>query len=577
MPSAPDIIADRGLNEGLGLIDYLLKHGLLSEDQNKIVSFELSRSTEPVANLLTRLGFISEATLRDAMSESLGQKSVDLSNLTVDAEALSMVSREMAARHTLLPLAWDSQTNTLTLAIADPSDLLALDKLSQVLPEAAQLNMRLASASDINKSIDQAYGYKLDIDGILKEIETGKVDLASLEGNSHFSQPTVRLIDAIVTDAVKHDASDIHFEPEGDFLRIRYRIDGVLRQVRVLHKSYWSAMVVRIKVVSHMNIAEIRSPQDGHMTMTVRGHSVDFRVSALPTVHGENIVMRILDRYNRDLKLEDLGATDSQIALMQRLMNRPEGIIVVTGPTGSGKTTTLYAMLQAINNESINIMTLEDPVEYPLPMVRQTSLNESAKLDYADGIRAMLRQDPDVILVGEIRDSETATMSFRAAMTGHQVYTTLHTNSAIGIFPRLIDMGISTQVLTGNIIGIVAQRLVRLLCPHCKTPTTLPEHLLRLLPHNLQATPFAAQGCEKCNFTGYRGRHALFEILPISENIDAAIANNANAIAVRKLALAEGFIPLAYSGLEKIALGFTTLEEVARNTDLTYLDQASPA
>lgn len=558
--------------EKKGLLDYLLAQGLLSDDQIKIIDFELSRSSEPVAGLLTRLGFISEASLRDAMSESMGQQSIELTSLTVDPEALAMVPRELAHRHTLLPISWEAGKKTLVLAVADSSDLLAQDKLSQILPEGTLLDMRLASSSDINKSLDMAYGYKLDIDAILKEIETGQVDFASLENDRNYSQPTVRLIDSIVTDAVKREASDIHFEPEGDFLRVRYRIDGVLRQIRILHKSYWAAMVVRIKVISQMNIAEIRSPQDGRMSMSVRGYPVDFRVSVLPTVHGENVVMRILDRQRQDLKLTDLGANALQHALFEKMLARPEGIIVVSGPTGSGKTTTLYAMLQHINSEAINIMTLEDPVEYPLAMVRQTSIGESAKIDYADGIRAMLRQDPDVILVGEVRDAETATMSFRAAMTGHQVFTTLHTNSAIGVFPRLLDMGISTQVLTGNIIGVVAQRLLRRLCPHCKQPTTLPEHLIKHVPKEITSiTPFESVGCQRCEFTGYRGREALFEILLVNEKMDSAIAANLSAIELRHLALEDGFRPLAFSGLERVALGYTSLDEVGRNTDLTYL------
>ena len=277
-------------------------------------------------------------------------------------------------------------------------------------------------------------------------------------------------------------SSDIHFEPEANFLRIRYRIDGMLRQIRALHKSYWPAMTVRIKVLSGMNIAETRAPQDGRIgAHRMRGRQVDFRVACQPTIHGENIVLRILDRQKGIVPLEDLGLAEEHLHQLKLMIARPEGIILVTGPTGSGKTTTLYSVLNHINSEGINIMTLEDPVEYPMALVRQTSVAETAKLDFANGIRSMMRQDPDVILVGEIRDADTAEMALRAAMTGHQVYSTLHTNSAIGAIPRLLDIGILPDIMAGNIIGIVAQRLIRRLCDHCKSPYQAEAHEMHLL------------------------------------------------------------------------------------------------
>ncbi|PZR43751.1 MAG: secretion system protein E, partial [Stutzerimonas stutzeri] len=342
----------------------------------------------------------------------------------------------------------------------------ALDKVRSQLNAELEIETLLAGESEIDRAIDQYYGYELSIDGILHEIETGEIDWKSLQSSSdEYSQPVVRLIDAILADAVKRDASDVHFEPEANFLRIRYRIDGMLRQIRALHKSYWPAMAVRIKVMSGMNIAETRAPQDGRINLVLSGRQVDFRVAAQPTIHGENVVLRILDRQKGIVPLEGLGLAEDHLDLLKLMIARPEGIILVTGPTGSGKTTTLYSVLNHINSEGVNIMTLEDPVEYPMALVRQTSVAESAKLDFANGIRSMMRQDPDVILVGEIRDTDTAEMAFRAAMTGHQVYSTLHTNSAIGAIPRLLDIGILPDLMAGNIIGIVAQRLVRRLCP----------------------------------------------------------------------------------------------------------------
>ena len=278
----------------------------------------------------------------------------------------------------------------------------------------------------------------------------------------------VRLVNALLVDAVKRGASDIHFEPEFAFLRVRYRIDGVLEKVRSLHKTYLPGITVRIKVVSDMNIAETRAPQDGRLSLNLNGRPVDFRVSTQPTIHGENIVLRVLDREKSIISLDQMSLPKHVLNTLSLMLARPEGILIVTGPTGSGKTTTLYSLLAQVNDETVNIMTLEDPVEYPVALMRQTSVNEAAKMDFANGIRSMMRQDPDIILVGEVRDKDTAEMAFRAAMTGHQVFTTLHTNSALGAFPRLLDIGILPDIMAGNIIGVIAQRLVRLLCTHCK-------------------------------------------------------------------------------------------------------------
>src|ERR1035437_7824198 len=291
----------------------------------------------------------------------------------------------------------------------------------------------------------------------------------------------VRLVNALLVDAVKRGSSDIHFEPEYAFLRIRYRIDGVLDTVRSLHKTYMPGMTVRIKVISGMNIAETRAPQDGRLSLTLNGRPIDFRVSTHPTIHGENIVLRILNREKSIISIDKLNLTKPTHAKLNLMLARPEGILIVTGPTGSGKTTTLYSLLAQVNDETVNIMTLEDPVEYPVTLMRQTSVNDAVRLDFANGIRSMMRQDPDIILVGEIRDHDTAEMAFRAAMTGHQVFSTLHTNSAIRALPRLLDLGLQADVLAGNIIGIVAQRLVRSLFPQCKRAHHPGATELRLL------------------------------------------------------------------------------------------------
>ncbi len=551
----------------------LIAKGILSEDQLRIALLEQMKTNQPVGKLLVALGFVTEATLRDALSESLGKQSIDLSNTIIDPSALALVPRELAKRHNMLPLDYDEEHQRLTIAIADINDIVALDRIRSLAKTALEIDPLLAGETEVARAIDQAYGYELSIDGILHEIETGEIDFRGLQSSSdEYSQPVVRLIDSIVTDAVKRDASDIHFEPESGFLRIRYRIDGMLRQIRSLHQSYWPAMAVRIKVMSGMNIAETRAPQDGRITLTIRGRQIDFRVSAQPTIHGENIVLRILDRQKGLVPLEGLGLTERQLDTLKLMIARPEGIILLTGPTGSGKTTTLYSILNHINSEGLNIMTLEDPVEYPMAMVRQTSVAEAAKLDFANGIRSMMRQDPDVILVGEIRDAETAEMAFRAAMTGHQVYSTLHTNSAIGAIPRLLDIGVLPDIMAGNIIGVVAQRLVRRLCPHCKTPYQAGEHEARLLGSPLDAPRpivFRPCGCERCDFQGYRGRLAIMEILRMNGDLDELVAKRATGREVRQAAVQNGLASLAEDGLRRVLDGSTSLEELSRVVDLT--------
>ena len=550
----------------------LINKGVISEDQLRIATQEQSKSPQPLGRLLVRLGFLSEATIRDVLSENLGQVSVDLSSVIIDAAAVALVPQDVARRYQLLPLSLDSSAKILTLAVADPDNIIALDQVRALLRDQYRLVTQLASESDILRAIDQYYGFELSIDGILHEIEPGEMDYQSLqEGGNEFSQPVVRLIDALLTEAVQQSASDIHFEPESSFLRIRYRVDGVLRQVRSLHKSFWPAMVVRMKVMSGMNIAETRAPQDGRISLQLSGRPIDFRVASHPTTHGENLVLRILDRQKGIVPVDQIGLDDIALNTLTTIISKPEGIVLVTGPTGSGKTTTLYSVLQHVNTESVNIMTLEDPVEYPIPLIRQSSVNDAAKLDFVNGIRSMMRQDPDIILVGEIRDRPTAEMAFRAAMTGHQVYSTLHTNSAIGAIPRLLDIGILPDILAGNIIGIIAQRLIRILCPHCKEsyrPDDAERKILGL-QRNDDTTLYRAAGCELCHHQGYQGRRAIMEILKIDSDIDDLISRRAGMRELKQSALEKGFRPLAQDGIRRVLQGDTSIAEVSRVVDLT--------
>lgn len=549
----------------------LIDLGLISPDQLRIGLQEQARSGHAIGRQLVSLGFLSEATLRDALAHKLDRVSVDLSALLPDPEAIAQVPRQLARRLGLLPLSYDAGQGVLVVASANLDDILAQDQLYALLPPGTRIDVRLAGDSEIARAIDQIYGHELSIDGILQEIETGHIDAAAGRGDS-YAQPVIRLIDALLGDAVRQGASDIHFEPESAFLRIRYRMDGLLHQIRALHNAYWPAMAVRLKVMAALDIAEARAPQDGRISLNVSGRPVDFRVSTQPTLHGENIVLRILDRQGRLVGLDELGLAQPQLDMLKRMILRPEGLILVTGPTGSGKTTTLYSVLKHINTESINIMTLEDPVEYPLAQIRQTAVSDATRLDFASGIRAMLRQDPDVILVGEIRDGDTARMALQAAMTGHQVYSTLHTSSAIGAIPRLHELGIVSEMLSGNLIGIIAQRLVRRLCPTCSTTAPASDqemHLLGLGHAKTRPTLHHPAGCPQCAFRGYKGRMAIMEILRIGPELDELIARRATPSEILETARAHGFSSLAEDGTRRVLEGSTSLDELVRVIDLT--------
>jgi len=557
------------LRRKLRLGELLVQQGLLSIDQLRIVLTEQKRQNVPIGRLLVQLGFVTEDVIRDVMARTIGQESVDLAQVVIDADALKLVPEEFARRNRVLPIAYDEETRLLTLATTDVFKVVVLDQLRANLGGRVEIRTLLATEAQIEESIDKFYGFELSVDGILEEIETGEIDYQSLQAaEGEYTQPVVRLVGALLVDAVKRGASDIHFEPEQAFLRIRYRIDGVLETIRSLHKTYWPGVAVRVKVMSGMNIAETRAPQDGRVSMNLSGRPIDFRVSTQPTIHGENIVLRVLDREKSIISLERMNLGDRQREKLLLMLARPEGILIVTGPTGSGKTTTLYSLLSQVNDETVNIMTLEDPVEYPVTLMRQTSVNESAKMEFANGIRSIMRQDPDIILVGEVRDHDTAEMAFRAAMTGHQVFTTLHTNSALGAFPRLLDIGIPPDIMAGNIIGVIAQRLVRVLCVHCREAYAPSVEEQRLIGRPV-ALLYRPVGCSQCNGKGYRGRTAIMEILVMDGEIDELVARRATLRELRTTAMARDFQPLADEAIERIVDGTTSLVEVARTVDLT--------
>ncbi len=554
--------------------ELLVHKGVVSPDQVRIALIEQKKNKDHLGKILVRLGFATEAIILDVLGGALGQQKADLSKVVVDSEAIKLIPKDMARRFHILPLTFEANRNRLTLAMADTFNVVALDQITALLGGDTDIVPLMAGEAEIEKAIDQFYGFELSVDGILQEIETGEIDYESLEADSEeYSQPVVRLVNALLSDAVKRGASDIHFEPEEGFLRFRYRIDGVLRQVRSLHKNYWSALAVRLKVMSGMDIAETRAPQDGRIGLSLSGRAIDFRVSTIPTVHGENIVLRVLDRQKGIVPIDEIGLEKDVLDLLKLMVARPEGLLLVTGPTGSGKTTTLYSVLNHLNNETVNIMTLEDPVEYPMGMIRQTSVNDAVRLDFASGVRSMLRQDPDIILVGEIRDEDTAAMAFRAAMTGHQVFSTLHANSALGSIPRLIDMGVRPEIMAGNIIGILAQRLVRKLkegCTEPYEPSAIERQILGLSESEYGKTiNRVSEEFQHAVHQGYSGRVALMELLKFDREIDELIARAATQGELNEAARKNGFKTLAEVAVQRVLEGQTTIDEVSRVVDLT--------
>ncbi len=561
----------------LRLGEQLIQRGLISKDQLHIALKEQLKHSRPLGQSLVSLNFISETKLHDALGNILGKESIDLTKVVPQMEALALIPKSLSIQFNIIPVSLNDTENRLSIAIADIYNLRVLDQLHTHTGKHIKLLPLLCGASEISHAIDQFYGVELSIDGILYEMENGKIEISDHD-YSHlnaqqqtYRQPLVRLVDAILSDAVKRGASDIHLEPESAFLRIRFRIDGVLQQVRCLHIDYWLAIVVRLKVMSNMNIAETRAPQDGRINLNIRGHQIDFRMSSQPTTHGENIVLRVLDRNKGIVAVDKLGLEDDALSMLKLMMARPSGLILISGPTGSGKTTTLYSMLDFLRSVKVNIMTLEDPVEYPMEMIRQTSINEVIRMDFANGIRSLMRQDPDIILIGEIRDKDTAEMAIRAAMTGHQVYSTVHTNSAIGTLPRLADLGIKPEIIAGNIIGVISQRLIRKLCRHCKTAhnALTSEKILLGINSSESIQIFNARGCDQCEYTGYKGRFAILEILKITAELDEMIAQHATIGKFKKHLQDNNFKTLNDDAIRNVRNGITSIDEISRVIDLT--------
>ncbi|MGP1716616.1 MAG: GspE/PulE family protein [Methylophilus sp.] len=555
--------------------DWMLSKGMITTDQLEIALIEQRESRLLLGQQLVRLHFVTDAMIRDVLAQHHAQESIDLQQVIPDPEVLAMVPEAFAKQHRVLPLDFSADQKVLRVAMAEMNRVAVLDQLRYLLGREVQLKSVLATETHIEQALDRCYGHHLLLDAILNEIEQETVHAQGLTQQD--TRPVIRLVNAILVDAVKQGASDIHFEPEQAFLRIRYRIDGVLWQIRSLHDRYWPAMCVRLKILAGMDIAEQRTPQDGRVNLFLCGSQIDFRVSSHPTLHGENIVLRVLDRDKSITPLDEMGLRPPQLRLVKNMLEKPEGLLIVTGPTGSGKTTTLYSMLGHLNHQHVNIMTLEDPVEYPHMLMRQTSVNEANKVDFVSGIRAILRQDPDIILIGEVRDEPTAAMAIRAAMTGHLVMTTLHTNHAIAAFARLQDFGISPQMMAGSLVGVIAQRLLRRLCAHCKIQTK-PDASTQACLQSLHLsnapgsmTLYEPAGCEQCRMSGYRGRLAIMEILTMQPELDEMLASQPSTLALQQQARLYGYTTLAEEGLQLVLAGETSLQELRRVVDISAI------
>lgn len=558
--------------EGKGRMgERMVAQGLITVEQLNVALQEKKISGKMLGQVLVELGFIDEPTLTAFIASEAGFEVFDPKTTIFDGDALSLVSKDEAKKMRILPVSYSS--NTAVIAVVDPYDIVAMDGLRRILPKGTSVKCLVTTPTVLAEAIDAAYGYSSVIDDILKELEDEKAstDVTKISEDQAYQHPIVRLVNALMAEAVKTGVSDLHFEPEENFVRLRYRLDGVLFTAQILHKKLWSGISQRIKILSNMNIADKLSPQDGRFNLNIGDREADFRVSSLPTVWGENIVLRVLDKSASIMPLAKLGFSPENLEKIHSAQSRPEGIIIVTGPTGSGKSTSLYSMINEINNVEVNIQTLEDPVEYSLPMIRQTSVREGV-LEFADGIKAMLRQDPDIIFIGEIRDGTTGEMALKAAMTGHQVYTTLHTNDSFGAIPRLVDLGLKPGMIAGAIIAIFAQRLVRKLCKECKEPYhPSPEEcvILGVDPGNPPQIFRPHQGgCQACSGQGYKGRVAVAEILLLDEDLDEVIARGGTKIEIKRLAKQKGFKSMKDDGILKILDGLTSLEELAHNVNV---------
>ncbi len=540
--------------------EILIEEGLLTPAQLNVALREHKRTGELIGQTLHRLGFVTEDAVMRALANQAGIPYTNLENMLIDPSAVRTIPVELARKHKVLPLGITD--GTLTVAVSDPHDILILDTLRKI--TGYQNISRMASNEEtLMKAIDMFYGIATTENIIEASIQEA---VRSEKSADEPDPPIIRLVNHLIIEAIKKRGTDIHIEPDERISRVRYRIDGVLHAGPVIPKLIHPAVVARVKIMSRMDIAEQRLPQDGGATFSYINRELDLRVSTLPTHYGEKLVIRLLDKESIKLGLDYLGFSEENLKLLRALLQKPYGIILVTGPTGSGKTTTLYSALLELNSLELNISTIEDPIEYKLPLINQVQVNEKAGLTFASALRSFLRQDPDVILIGEIRDRETADMAFRAAMTGHLVFSTLHTNDAVSAIPRLVDIGVPPYLITSSLLGVVAQRLVRKICPDCKVRyTASPEELALMgLPPDREITLFRGKGCENCHSTGYKGRVAITELFEMTPAMRKLIASEISSDMLTKAAIQQGMKTMYQDGMLKVIEGVTTLQEIGR-------------
>jgi type IV pilus assembly protein PilB len=560
--------------------DLLVREGLIDNDQLARALQEQKGSSDKLGSILVKLNFVTEEKLIAFLSRQYGIQSITLSQLDIDPEVLKLVPEQIARKYEVLPVT--RQGNQLTLAMGDPTNVFALDDVGfmtnlQVVPV-------VASQAAIRQAIDRMYESKGGMADIVSEMEGAAADVELVDGEEDSSSkvdvfelkesadeaPVVRLINMILVDAIRRGASDIHLEPYEKVFRVRFRVDGVLHEIMTPPKRLEAALTSRVKIMSSLDIAERRLPQDGRIKLRFNQREIDFRVSTLPTIFGEKTVMRILDKDSLQLDLTMLGFDPWSLEQFTKAIHSPYGMILITGPTGSGKTTTLYSAIHTINSPDINIMTAEDPVEYNLKGVNQVQINDEIGRTFAGALRAFLRQDPDVILVGETRDLETAQIGIRAALTGHLVLTTLHTNDCPSTVARLLDMGIPPFLVSSSLMLILAQRLGRRVCKECKEPYEVDEETLvpyGHIPQGLGKVNFyKGKGCATCSFTGMKGRVAIYEVMPATQEIRDLIIRNAPTVEIGEAAQAQGMKTLRQNALQKVLDGMMTVEEVLRVT-----------
>ena len=559
-----------GMKKSKKLGEILVEQGLITRDQLEQALVEQSKTDHLLGRVLIDLGFVKESDLMAALAGQVGYRFVDLANSTIDGSAAMLNPEAVARRYRAIPIAFDGRK--LVVAMADPANLFALDDIRTL--TGLEVVPVVATVSDIELTI-RKYAR---MEGSVEQMATEAAEAQAAE-NQLFSQeralaaveegPIVKMVNLLITQAIADRASDIHIEPSERDVRIRYRVDGVLHEVMRSPKAIHAGLVSRLKVMADINIAERRVPQDGRVGLTVSGKTIDLRLATLPTVFGEKVVIRILDKSSVLLKLEELGFLESAFQTYQRAFTKPYGAILVTGPTGSGKSTTLYATLNIVNKPDKNIITVEDPVEYRLTGISQMQMNARAGLTFASALRSILRADPDIILVGEVRDRETAVIMVEASLTGHLVLSSLHTNDAPSALPRLVEMGVETYLVASAIDCVVAQRLARKLCTRCRevykpTPTQLAEAGFPEEAWGGIKELFRPVGCASCAKTGFRGRMGLYEVMPVSEEIERLVVDRSSSEDIRRSAQRDGMLSLRSDGLEKVRQGSTSIEEVLR-------------